>query len=389
MKRSLLIILCFTTILAIWGNDLPAKPSLKKKNLTREEQLSSYTYSLADTLTYVLSDKYHAEYTYQNNLLESVLVEELFDTEWLAIENYLYQYEEDRITEEIYQIYDNGWENYQRESYTYNADSLMTSYQQDNWTDNNWEAYLHIDYSYDSAGLLLSEDWTYYSSRTIDEEYSAVYEYNSENSIIAELWTYSTDSVNWENYLNIIYERNSNNSISHENWKYWYETVWISYLQYTHTYNSFDDIEYTEGLYLVNNQWQYYDNYSYSYNENQNTEELLAKVWSSELNIWVNSYKYVYTYQEAVPNNNNDIISTPFNVTVYPNPFNNQAKYDSKQKINKLSVYNLKGQKISSSFLNSKSGTLPNLNEYPNGIYFFKFEDDKGNVAVSKQVKLK
>ena len=389
MKRCLLIILCLMTFMAVWGSDFPSRPTINNKKLRTEEQLASYTYSLADTLTYELQDKYLAEYTYLDNKVETVVVKELFDNGWLEIETYQYQYAEDKITEELYQIYNSGWVNYQRESYAYNEENLLLDYQLDNWSNDAWSPYLHIDYIYDTDGSLVNEEWIYYSSRLVDTEYSLSYQYDSQGRISGELWTYSTDSTNWINYLNLAYERNDNDSIIHEDWKYWSDPSWISYLQYNHTFNSFNKIEYTEGLSLVNNQWQYYDNYAYSYNNNENTSQLLAKLWSTDIADWVNSYKYTYTYQDLVSNDNNDVAVNNFNVNVFPNPFSNEAKYDSKQKISKVSVYNLKGQKISSSLLNDKSGTLPNLNEYPNGIYFFKFEDDKGNVAVTKKSKIK
>jgi hypothetical protein len=117
----------------------------------------------------------------------------------------------------------------------------------------------------------------------------------------------------------------------------------------------------------------------------------VAKLWSTVENDWVNSYKYEYEYQEVVANEDNDVIVNNFSVSVYPNPLVNKVKYASKQQINKVSVYNLKGQKIYYSLLNNKKGTLNALNikKYPSGIYFFRFEDNKGNTTTTKQIKLK
>ncbi len=390
MKRSLLIIICLSLSIFAWGTNFPTKPTKKQKDLRIEEQLSSYLYSLADTLTYELQDKYHADYSYTGTKIESVLVKELIDNNWSEIENYQYQYDEDRITEEVYQIYDNGWLNYQRESYTYNEDNLLITYQQDNWLNNAWEAYLLIDYIYDAEGVLINEEWTYYTtSREIDTAYDVTYQYDQEGMVEGETWTYSIDNINWINYLKGIYQRNDDYVIVHEDWQYWSDNVWISYLQYTHTYNDFLLIGYTEGLTFLDNQWQYYDNYSYTYNTNQNTVDIIGKLWSTDANNWVNSYKYHYEYQEVITSNQNVEIANDLNVSVFPNPIINEIKFASKNQLKKVSVYNLKGQRIYSSFLNDKQGTLLNLNNYPNGIYFFKFEDDKGNVAVTKKLKIK
>lgn len=391
MKRSLLIVLYLTTFMAVWAIDFPSKPTINNKNLRTEELLAGYTYSLADTLTYELAETYQADYTYQDSLLETVLVKELINNEWSEIESYIYQYDEGRMTEELYQIYNSGWVNYQKESYSYNEEDLILFYDLDYWTDEAWDSYLHIDYFYDNDGDLVGEDWIYYTTGNVDAVYHADYQYDNQDRIIDELWTYTIDTTNWVNYLDIAYTRNDNNAITHEDWKYWSETAWISYLQYSHTYNNFDKIEYTSGLSLVDGQWQYYDSYSYSYNENQNLVLLLAKDWSTNNNDWVNSYQYEYDYQEIVTNYDNDAIANTFKVLVYPNPLINQVKYYSQEDLNKVSVYNLKGQRIYSSQLNNKKGTLSfdKLKEYPNGIYFFRFEDTQGNISVSKQVKLK
>jgi NH3-dependent NAD+ synthetase len=57
--------------MAVWGNDFPTRPTINKKKLRTEEQMASYTYSLADTLTFELQDKYLAEYTYLHSKIET------------------------------------------------------------------------------------------------------------------------------------------------------------------------------------------------------------------------------------------------------------------------------------------------------------------------------
>ena len=388
MKRSLLLILSLLVSIFAWGMDFPIRPTVDNNRFRTEEQLASYVYSLADTLTYELQDKYQADYTYQANKIEMVLVKELFENGWLEIEKYLYQYANDKITEELYQIYNDGWVNYQKQSYFYDEEGLLTDYQLDDWSDNAWSPNLHIDYTYNSERVLVNEEWTYYTNREVDYLYNATYQYDDQGRVNQETWTSSTDGINWTNYLKGIYTFNDNNSIIHEDWQYWYEPSWISYLQYNHTYNSFNKIEYTEGLSFYDDQWQLYDNYSYLYNDNQNVSLLVAKLWSAEEDDWVNSYKYTYTYQEIVSIDDNDVIANNFHVDVYPNPFNDKVRYDSKQQISKVSIYNLKGQKIFSSLLKGKKGSLSNLDKHPSGIYFFKFEDEIGNDTVTKILKI-
>lgn len=391
MKSRFLIIIAFTAFISVWGIDFPTRPRLAKGHLRTEEELTSYTYSLADTLTFEFQDKYLAEYSYQANKLEMVSVKELIDSSWLEIEKYLYQYADERITQELYQIYDSAWYNYQKKSYEYNQNGLITDYQLDNWSNSSWTPYLHIEYIYDTEGVLINEEWTYYTDREVALTYNLTYQYDSQERVVGEIWTSSTDNINWTNYLKGLYTLNDNSSIINEDWQTWVDTEWLSYLQYNHTFNSFNKIAYTEGVAFLDNQWQYYDNYSYLYNANQNVQQIIGKLWNSQTANWVNSYKYAYEYQELVTNSDNDALAHNLQVSLYPNPFNDEVKYDSEEQLNKVSVYNLKGQKLYSNSLNKSKGSLSlkTINEYPSGIYFFRFEDSQGNVSVSKQVKLK
>ncbi|MBI9030867.1 T9SS type A sorting domain-containing protein [bacterium] len=390
MKRSLLLTLCLIISISLGGLKIDLRPEIKTRINRSQERLANYTYSLADTLTYEFLETYKAEYSYQEEVLESVLVKQLINGAWFEIENYTYNYQEDRILQETYQIYNDGWVNYQQENYSYNEEDLIISYQQDNWINDEWEAYLHISYSYDNQGFLVNEEWTYYTtSKELDTAYNVTYLYDTQGRVTSEIWTSSTDDITWINYLKGTYQRNTNGAIIEEDWQYW-STSWISYLQYNHTYNINDKIEYTEGLSLIDNQWQYYDNYQYYYNDNLNTIQIIGKLWDNETQVWNNSYKYDYQYQAVVSNDYNDVIANNLLVTTYPNPFTNDLKFTSDKKLSKVSIYNIKGQKISSQELNKKNGqlSLKALENHPSGIYFFKFEDKQGSKTISKQVKI-
>lgn len=390
MKKLSLFLFIIFLMTSLWSLNILKKPEIKHKSPLRDDHLVSYIYSLADSLTYDFIETYKAEYSYQDASLESILVKQNIEDNWLEIENYIYTYQEDRILQEIYQIYDNGWINYQQENYTYNEEDLILTYQQDFWSNDTWQPYLHIDYIYDNEGFLINEEWTYFSSaKEIDAIYDVAYEYDSQGRVEVETWTYSTDDVNWNNYIKGIYQRNDSGSIIHEDWQSWSETTWLSYLQYNHTYDTNGLIDYTEGITFADNQWQYYDNYQYYYNDNLNTSQLISKLWDNENQIWNNSYKYDYNYEEVVNNSDNDVIANDFMVSLYPNPFIDEINFSSKNLIEKVSIYNIKGQKIYSSQVNSSKASNLKLTNFPSGIYLFKFENSLGEVTVIKQIKIK
>lgn len=107
--------------------------------------------------------------------------------------------------------------------------------------------------------------------------------------------------------------------------------------------------------------------------------------------ICTNTGVYYLNNYQAVANENEDIAALP-QVSVFPNPFKEEATIASKtEKIISVHVYNLKGQKVDSFFANNKKGTdqmvWKPLKSIPNGIYLLKIKTPEA-VITSKVIKL-
>ncbi len=103
--------------------------------------------------------------------------------------------------------------------------------------------------------------------------------------------------------------------------------------------------------------------------------------------------KIISDFTDDVPNQSNEVIELIDNLSIYPNPFNNEIKLSLKKgNIEKASLYNIKGQKLKDYFLNNKDGiakiNLDNKSNLaiPSGIYFLKVKSST-NSYISKIVK--
>ncbi len=75
--------------------------------------------------------------------------------------------------------------------------------------------------------------------------------------------------------------------------------------------------------------------------------------------------KYNFTDTQGVPDLKEE------NTLVYPNPFSTVVQFNSTEEINKIRVYNLQGELVSSQFPNKKSGVI-DLSHLPAGAYIIQ-----------------
>lgn len=72
-------------------------------------------------------------------------------------------------------------------------------------------------------------------------------------------------------------------------------------------------------------------------------------------------------------------------LNVYPNPFNTEIKFTLTDKINRVEVSNILGQKVID--INTQGANSVSTQEIPNGIYLIKFTAKNGDTIVRKLVK--
>lgn len=72
---------------------------------------------------------------------------------------------------------------------------------------------------------------------------------------------------------------------------------------------------------------------------------------------------------------------TKNDVSIYPNPFNNQLHIDSEVVLDKLEIYDITGKLIHEENLNQQSSVITSLDVLSSGIYFMKLRGEKSSVV--------
>ncbi len=394
MKKTFLILCIVLSILSITAIDktLILKPTHDIYNTRSTEGLiSEYTYS--EYLDNQWEDIYNSIYTYNVNNVTSIDVDKNIEEIWTDFEYYTYTYDtNNNLTNMLYQIYIPTLYNYRQENYSYNDDNLVESYNLQKWVNTAWQDSLTINYTYED-GILVDEEWVYFSSGKDNEQYRVSYEYNLLGYKIYELWEVSNDGVNWDNYSKCNYERDINSYLINEIWQTWSNESWQDYSKYVYSYNDAMILNNVTGLTAENNEWINYSLASYQYSDYIYADLLITQLWSNDTSNWENSTKYSYEYIPVVSNHEQNIENALPSITSYPNPSRNSFTVKSNESIISVSVYNLKGQKISEFSNPSKSASLELSSllkeSLPSGIYFLRVELPKSKFVTSKQVILK
>jgi hypothetical protein len=84
-------------------------------------------------------------------------------------------------------------------------------------------------------------------------------------------------------------------------------------------------------------------------------------------------------------------VQAPFDISVYPNPFGNPAelKLETKSEINRVEIFNLRGQRIYNVQGRGNSHSFGELSaEMPSGIYMIRVTDYQGKTSSRKILKI-
>jgi len=169
------------------------------------------------------------------------------------------------------------------------------------WQNNIWEDSLRYQYSYNNSGEI--EETIYYNlvnGNSINYG-KLIYSYDENNQIETAIWQdYENDE--WLNNYKYSYFYVEETVLSQCLYEEWIDDAWLAY--------SIGDYQFNENNELTTEIWQYWLNANdlvnwtkneYSYDLDSNIVENFGLTW--EENVWANSYRYEYSYQ------NDNIIS--------------------------------------------------------------------------------
>ncbi len=277
---------------------------------------------------------------------------------------------ENKVMELLDQVWQNGWENYHKSIYEYDANGHVSADSLKWWNLNQWEDAQSKVYGYDEQGHQISyvmKDWIN-NTWNNSSRYSATYDGDLLSVEVFQYW----GDTDWINQIKNIYTYNSSNTISHVNQFYYYQ---------------------------IPNQWV--DNYQtiYTYDANNNLYDITEQLFENDT--W-NNYKNYQYYWVDLTSNNDPAISflTELEITNYPNPFNptTTISFDlPKAGLVNLDIYNIRGQKVKS-LLNEHftqgnhqvlwNGTDDNGSAVASGVYFARISIE-GKATSRKLVLMK
>lgn len=190
----------------------------------------------------------------------------------------------DHLLYYLYQTGDevNGWTNFNRFTYTYDAAGNELSYQEEKWNGSNWITQWLVNHVYDPNGKILSSTGL---------AFRQLYSYNAQN--LLEMKTYQElSNGNWVDNSRQLYAYSPN--VIQETIEYWANGAWVASDRYSDTYDANGNI--IENLYESWNgtSWVITTRSTSNYDGNGLLQQTLTEYWVG--NSWGNSSLLAYTY---------------------------------------------------------------------------------------------
>ncbi len=250
-----------------------------------------------------------------------------------------------------------GWHNISKFYYTYDNDLLASTRTMawDNYLE-QWTNQRFSQYSYNDNGdieLLLMQLWNAESESWDNSEKSNHYynESGSLDSVITVVW--NSDQTLWENYSRelISYENNGSQIVS-------LQQLWNSDTQqWRNLYRSIAD-----------------------YIENDIMTKYTFQNWNIETEKWKNNSKYELFWSKIEVYGIDE--ETASDITIYPNPASETITILAPESLlsNNVKVFSIGGQLVKSILINGSTTTI-NIDDIPSGLYFIKFNTNRGIVT--------
>ena len=246
-----------------------------------------------------------------------------------------------------------------KESYNYDDDVNITSYQNELWDGTQWTNYVRFMLQYNSDGNRISNFKEVWDSTQWAADFREVREYDlngNKTCVISEVM----DGTQWvtesqENYqydpngnlifaeidmlfykFHIFYEYNTNEEIYRVQQVLSMEDVILLNTRSTYFFNSNKNVIKKTTENMINDQWVITEQVTYERDSNFNLVLELSQGWSEEDSLWINSTRYYYEYDQNENNiltfnekwNNNDSLWVSNNRHTYEYDLNGKMTSD-------------------------------------------------------------
>jgi type IX secretion system substrate protein len=197
----------------------------------------------------------------------------------------------------------NGWLNYLKEEYTFDANGDLIQYLYSDWDvkNNQWNAETKSEYAYNANRNLTQRIYYRWNLTTgkWSEYYKYGYSYDAKGNLIQNIeydWNKGTSLWEADSKSESTYDANGNKlqTLSY----YWdfNSNQWIIWGKAKFTYNTNSNLTQTIIYYWRKLLWVLIEKVEYQYDLNGNLTQLLVQDRDRITNEWIPSYKMEYTY---------------------------------------------------------------------------------------------
>jgi hypothetical protein len=245
-------------------------------------------------------------------------------------------------------------------TYDGNGNMLLQSIQ--TWEDSNWVNYVTISNTFDSHNDLTSTTSQYWQNGAWVNSTLTDYAFDANNNQIKQAGlTWNTEYNVWDSAIVNTYTYSAANKILCETDQVYSPAGFTNINQYLYTYDNNNNSTEYQSFESTGSAWVPMAVYQYSYDENNNPVYEQYEAYNLQTSSLQPQNQYYFYYQSfdvttAIASPQND-----FGATVYPNPSSGSVIYVNLS-VNEaagiiISVYDVNGRMINSSFLSAESGS--------------------------------
>ncbi len=298
-------------------------------------------------------------------------------------------------------------------TFSYNAQGYLTHYQIF-MSDNNgvFGPFARMEIQYVSSSNYQVWEWEAQNDDAVQQWSHRTFLWDPQGRITQETSQYSLDSLNWVNEEQVTHTYHPNDTTTGNSFVYnlahqlpysmitgmdgptfgmqtealtqrW-TSQWVNKQKQNWTYTD-NHLTNETDLKWQGGNWVNEEKYDYTYDSNFNVTELIKCIWDNPS--WINDQRNTFNWESVVENSDNIVVPKLFNLSTYPNPFSNNLslRIDSKSTSPvKISLYNLKGELLSTTIGKSNADLNLNNSALSSGIYFLKAT--QGNISITKKV---